>query len=449
MSVASRKEVIVLFLGDILVLMVSLWLALFIRYTEFPSFVLYDQHLTAFAILFVIWMLVFFIFGLYEKHTLLLKSRVPTMLFHAQIINSIIAVFLFYFFPFFSIAPKVNLFLNLIIALVLLVFWRLYILPRLGFGRQQNSLLVGGGEEMRKLLEEVNNNSRYKLKFILSLDLDKLDNIDFKDEVLGTVYSENITVIVIDLHNKKIQTILPHFYNLIFSRVRFIDMHKVYEDIFDRVPLSLVNYNWFLENISSSTKMFYDILKRLMDICVSVTLGVMLLVLYPFIFLAIKLEDGGVLFFTQERVGKNNKPIYIRKFRTMSGVDKGDEVLESRQTVTLVGGFLRKTRLDEIPQLWNVFIGDVSLIGPRPEIPELAKCYAKDIPYYNIRHLIKPGLSGWAQIYHEGHPHHGIDIAATREKLSYDFYYVKNRSFMLDIKIALKTVKIILSRSGV
>ena len=449
MSIASRKEAIVLFLGDILVLVISLWLALFIRYAEVPSFVLYDQHLTVFAILFVIWILVFFIFGLYEKHTLLLKSRIPTMLLHAQIINSTIAVFLFYFFPLFSIAPKINLFLNLIITLVLLVFWRLYILPRLGFGRQQNSLLVGSGEDMQKLLKEVNNNSRYKLKFISSLDLDKLDGIDFKKEVLDVIYSENITVIVIDLRNKKIQTILPHFYNLIFSRIRFIDMYKVYEDIFDRVPLSLVNYNWFLENISSSTKTIYDILKRLMDIFVSAVLGTVLLALYPFILLAIKLDDGGVLFFTQERVGKSNKPIYIRKFRTMSGIDTGDEVLESRQTVSRVGSFLRKTRLDEIPQLWNVFIGDISLIGPRPEIPELAKCYAQEISYYNIRHLIKPGLSGWAQIYHEGHPHHGIDIAATREKLSYDFYYVKNRSFMLDVKIAFKTIKIVLSRGGV
>jgi lipopolysaccharide/colanic/teichoic acid biosynthesis glycosyltransferase len=140
--------------------------------------------------------------------------------------------------------------------------------------------------------------------------------------------------------------------------------------------------------------------------------------------------------------------MHIVKFRTMSGNDQGSSVLRSALTITRTGRFLRKTRLDELPQAWNLIRGDLSFVGPRPELPALATEYARAIPYYNARHLIKPGLTGWAQIYHEQHPHHGIDVDETKNKLSYDLYYIKNRSFLLDMQIALKTIRTILSRSG-
>jgi lipopolysaccharide/colanic/teichoic acid biosynthesis glycosyltransferase len=234
---------------------------------------------------------------------------------------------------------------------------------------------------------------------------------------------------------------LPHLYNLIFSKVRFIDEYKVYEDIFDRVPLSLVNYSWFLENISSGVHIAYDFLKRIMDISISLPLGLISLLVYPFVYIAIKLDDNGTAFFTQDRVGKGGKIIKIIKFRTMSeGIS---------QHVTRVGEVLRRTRVDELPQLWNVIRGDISIVGPRPEIPTLVNQYKKEIPYYNVRHLIKPGLSGWAQIHQEKPPKFDIGFDETKIKLSYDLYYIKNRSFMLDLKIALQTVKTLLSRSGI
>jgi lipopolysaccharide/colanic/teichoic acid biosynthesis glycosyltransferase len=242
---------------------------------------------------------------------------------------------------------------------------------------------------------------------------------------------------------------LPSLYNLIFSGIIFIDMHKVYEDVFDRIPLSLIKYSWFLENISLAPKMTYDLLKRLMDIFIASVLGIISLIVYPFVIAAIKIEDRGPMFFKQVRVGKNGKTIHILKFRTMFIRDDIDVTQDSASRVMKVGNFLRRTRLDEIPQLWNVVRGDVSLIGPRPELPRLVAQYEKEIPYYGIRHLIKPGLSGWAQLYQDNHPHHGVAVAETKEKLSYDLYYLKNRSFMLDIRIALKTIKKLMSRSGI
>jgi len=438
MTISGKKETLALFIGDILLLYASLWLALTVREWGAVSKYSWGLHFWPFTIIIGVWLLVFFIAGLYEKHTLILKSRLPSTVFNAQVANSFIAVLFFYFIPYFGIAPKTNLFIYLIISFALILLWRIYGDRFLHPSVKQKGIIVGSGEEMKELLEEVNNNPRYGLEFISSIDLNKIEGMDFQDEILSRVYSEEVQIIAIDLKSGLVEPILPHLYNLIFSRVKFIDMYKVYEDIFDRIPLSLVRYNWFLENISTESRVTYDILKRVMDVVLSFIGGVISLVFYPFVFLAIKIEDRGSIFFAQERVGKNNKIIKVRKFRTMVN-----------NKVTRVGKWLRKTRIDELPQLWNVVSGDMSMIGPRPEIPALVKHYESEISYYNIRHLLKPGLSGWAQLYHTDPPKINADDEKTRRKLSYDLYYIKNRSFMLDLKIALKTIKALLSRSGV
>jgi len=440
MSISNKKEALVLFLGDIGFFLVALWLTLLVRYGNTLNDILWMGHLIPFSFLFAIWAFVFFIAGLYEKHTLILRSRLPSIILRAQIINSGIAVLFFYFVPYFGITPKTNLFIDLFLSFGLIYVWRVYLSSFLGFKKREKALLIGGGEEMKELKKEVNENPRYALIFISSLDLNNIEDIDFRNEVLSRIYSENISTIVIDLRNEKVVPILPQLYNLIFSKVRFIDKYKVYEDIFDRVPLSLINYNWFLENISSS-HVTYDFLKRGMDISLSILLGIISVLFYPFVYLAIKLDDGGPIFFTQERVGRNNKIIKIIKFRTMFP--------GSSSKVTRVGDILRKMRIDELPQLWNVMRGDLSLVGPRPEILNLTKKYKKEIPYYNVRHLIKPGLSGWAQIHQEKPPKFDVEYDETKTKLSYDLYYIKNRSLLLDLKIALKTIKTLLSRSGI
>ncbi|MEZ4200594.1 MAG: sugar transferase [Candidatus Paceibacterota bacterium] len=137
------------------------------------------------------------------------------------------------------------------------------------------------------------------------------------------------------------------------------------------------------------------------------------------------------------------------KFRSMTGRDQGDNALKSELTVTKTGAFLRKTRIDELPQLFNVLRGDLSFIGPRPEMPALASVYAEQIPFYNVRHYIKPGLSGWAQINDVDAPRGGVDVERTLSKLSYDLFYLKHRSLLLDIHIALKTLAALVMRTGV
>lgn len=442
MRFSHTKESLILFFGDLIILLVSLFVTLLLRYGGLSERII-DLHILPFTILFAVWVVVFYIAGLYEKSAVVLRSKLPGIILRTQIINSALAVIFFYFIPYFLITPKTNLFIYLAVSFILILTWRVKLQSFIGTRRKYKALLIGSGEEMKELKEEVEKHPSYNISFSSSIDLDEIEGLDFREDVSNRVYSDNINLIVVDLQNEKVAPYLPHLYNLVFSKIRFIEMHKIYEDIFSRIPLSLVRYSWFLENISHSSSQMYDGLKRLMDIFIALILGLISLIFYPFIFLAIKLEDKGKIFFVQERIGKNNRIIKIYKFRSLS-VDNGDKT-----NITKVGKFLRKTRIDELPQLWNVLRGELSLIGPRPEMPELVKKYETEISYYNVRHLIKPGLSGWAQIYLDAPPKWRGDNHSTKKKLSYDLFYIKNRSLILDLKIALKTIKVLLSRKGV
>ncbi len=449
MSALNKREPFFLFLGDIVIFYVSLWLTLLIRYRYIPENDLLSVHIIPFSVLFIVWFLILFIGGLYEKRITTLRHKLPSTILKTQLFNCVIAVLFFYFIPIFGITPKTILFIYLLVSFVLMLVWRIYGQRLFGTRDRQNAILIAGGKEMKEFHKEVNANTHYNVHIVSVIDLDATQNVDFEKEVVESLKTFNASMIIVDFRDDRVETILPRLYNLIFTGVIFTDMHKVYEDVFDRIPLSLIKYSWFLEHISLTPKIGYDMLKRLMDISAGVILGALSLPFYPVVYIVMMFDEGKGLFSIQERVGQNNRPIKMLKFRTMKIANDGGTWGTGENYVTKVGEFLRKTRIDELPQLWNVFVGDISLIGPRPEFFAAVKQYEEEIPYYGVRHLIKPGLSGWAQIYHDNHPHHGVVIDATKEKLSYDLYYIKNRSFMLDIIIALKTIKKMISRSGV
>lgn len=454
MSRLHKRESEGLIFGDVAVFIISLWLTLAIRYAELPSTDLFYDHIVPFTLLFVVWVLVFFIVGLYERHILFLKNRLPGKLAGAHVANILIALVFFYAVEYFGITPKGTLFLYLLVSALLLGLWRLMIYPKVSSRKPVNAIIIGKGSELQEL------HGRFKetgttisgLDFIMMIDPAELNTEDNVRQLKESILAKDVEVIAIDLRSKSIDPLFSSLYDLIFSGVRFVDIHEMYEDLFDREPLGLLDESWFIEHISLTPNFIYDTLKRLMDIVLSVPFAIVSLIFYPFVWIAIKIQDGGPIFIYQERVGENNKPIYIIKFRSMNMSDDGykkiskDEERKTENKVTKVGKFLRKSRIDELPQLWNVIRGDVSLIGPRPELPKLVEFYNTEIPYYNVRHLIKPGLSGWAQIHHEVPPH---SVEETKVKLAYDLYYLKHRSFPLDLKIALQTIKTLLSRTGI
>ncbi len=446
MNLLSKKESVLHVLGDILVLYASLWLVLCIRYWGLPTDEIWATHLVPFSLLFAIWVFVFFVSGQYEKRISFSKQDILVSVLKIQGVNSIIAVLFFYFSPVTQITPKTNLFIYLGISVVLLCLWR-YTGALLAGRRNRSVSLVGRGEEARQLCQDLAGGmSGFEVRYFLDLDCDGVD----VDKLIQNIYVDGIDFVIVDTKDDAILPILPDFYNLMFSGVQFVEMSDVYEAVYNKVPLQLVKHGWFLENVKSKPHALYDFFKRTMDMTVSFFLILASLVFYPFVYIALKLDDGKGLFSIQERVGKNNKIIKMLKFRTMTYANDGGKWQQEgkRNEVTRVGAFLRKTRIDELPQLWNVLKGDISLIGPRPEFDLAVKSYMEQIPYYNVRHLIKPGLSGWAQIYHDNHPHHGLDVDATSEKLSYDLFYLKNRSIILDAIIALKTLKTLVLSKG-
>jgi len=447
MTIFNRKEPLILFLGDLLAFALALWLTLFFRYGgNLPESVV-GVHFQAFSILFVVWLLVFYIAGLYGKRTILFKSRLPKKIFQAQLVNSVLAVLFFYLIPYFGIAPKTNLFVCLVISFLLILIWRFYGESLLGPRHRQKGIIIGAGGEFHELAEEINNNNRYAVIFDSVIDLETSSDQEVS-LISQKIETSGASIVVADFRNQKIQTTLPELYRLVFNQVKFVDFYRLYEDIFDRIPLSLVKHSWFLANISFLPSKTYDGLKRIMDIILASIIGVISLLLYPFVYVAIKTDDGGKVFISQKRVGRGGKSFEIFKFRTMTRDDGGKDSDKNGNHITKIGNFLRKTRIDELPQLWNVLMGDLSLIGPRPELPILAEQYKKEIPYYDVRHLIKPGLSGWAQLNQSNPPKRDLNFNDTKVKLSYDLFYLKNRSLMLDIKIILRTVATLLSRSG-
>ncbi len=404
MTTAFRPRTLVLFVGDLLSFVLALWLSLFLRAFELPSGTLFYAHLVPFNLLFVAWVAVFFIAGLYENRALVLARRaLSTTLLTAQTFNLVIAALFFFFIPIFGIAPKTLLFIYLIVSFFVVLYWRAAFFPRFGMQKPEPVAVVGSGLE----LEEI--------KKALAL-----------------------------AHRPPVEIVPPA------PGVPVVSLSSLYEELFGRVALSSVDEAWLANNLPRYTHALYDPVKRLMDICVALPVALLSLIFYPFIAAAIKWYDGGPVFIWQERVGQAGQIVNIPKFRSMERNDTDlTGASHQRNRVTPVGKVTRSTRLDELPQLWSVIRGDLSLIGPRPELPSGVALYKKEIPYYDLRHLIKPGLSGWAVIYQTNDPHHGSDIEATKEKLSYDLYYLKHRSLVLDATIALKTIKKLLTRSGV
>lgn len=446
MHISRTKAPLALLIGDIVVLYSALWLTLLTRYQEIPSRELIDTHIVPFSILFMVWIVIFFVTGLYETDSSIPRARMPSVVFSTTTLNIIFAAILFYSIPYFGISPKTNLLIYLIYSSLLLSFWRLYLFPLVAGVEKKRAYIIGSGEELRELHTELSSpHSLHRLKSIAAYDISLEQNTEHLEQIIKRIISDDPgAVIIIDSKNPDILPSSAKLYNLIFSRVRFVEFQRVYEDVFEKVALSSIGHRWFIENISNSQRFIHDLLKRTLDIFVALIINILLLFIYPLVWLAIKIEDGGPLFITQERVGKDGKIFIIHKFRTMTGSENGVWLGETKLRITKIGAFLRKTSIDELPQCWNILKGDISLIGPRPDITGLEARLSQEIPYYKTRCLVTPGLSGWAQVRQRNIPQ---SIEQNKERLAYDLYYIKNRSITLDLTIMIRTARALVRRA--
>ncbi len=434
-----------LLLGDIAVLYLALFLTLLVRYGKGFDNKL-DVHILPFSFIFIIWILVFYITNLYELGLSKNNLEFFSTFLYSVAANSAISIAFFYLVPFFGITPKTNLLIFVALIIILGSLWRY------GF----NKLIAQSGYKNNTLIIGVSPQSQDLYDFLLAnpqLGYGVLGIIDVEDSTVPNILEnlirqKRVSTLVLEPSTYKIPQIIDVFYRLLGFKINFYNLSDFYERVTGKVPLGAIDQTWFLGNLSEGSKRGYETAKKIFDLIFSSIFGVISLTLYPFIILAIKLDSPGSVFYRQLRRGRAGKNFIMLKFRTMiKDAESSNGAVWAQQNdnrITRVGKFLRKTRLDELPQLWNILHGEMSFVGPRAERPEFHKELEEKIPFYDERYLIKPGLSGWAQIKFR----YGASIKDAAEKLQYDLYYIKNRSFLLDLGIVLKTITIVLRKEG-
>ncbi|OGD31739.1 hypothetical protein A3C91_03635 [Candidatus Azambacteria bacterium RIFCSPHIGHO2_02_FULL_52_12] len=439
---------ILLITGDIGILYLSLYGALFVRYGAGFTDTIWQAHVFPFSLSFALWVIIFHIGGLYNP-----KITKNDYRFYATAAKTILfaiaaTMIVFYLMPAFGIAPKTNLLLVGIIFFALFALWRNAYNALIRSRHLSNTIIfVGMNKETKDIIAMLDAHPQlgYAVAGVVEHDgADRLSKIIKEKNVDTIVYTKE------QGHdgagsNARISKIL---YTLIPLGADIVDLPKFYAQVTRKIPVSIIGETWFLENLITSEKNLYKIEKRALDLVSALVLGAITLPFMPLVALLIVMDSRGPVFYRQKRVGKNGRQFALVKFRTM--IDNAErQGVQWTQTkdrrVTKIGSILRKTRIDELPQLWNILKGDMSFIGPRPERPEFVATLEKEIPHYPMRHLIKPGLTGWAQI---NQPLGGASVSDSMEKLQYDLYYIKNRNLIIDFDILMKTIRVVVSREG-
>ncbi len=450
-----------LILGDIIILYFSLWLTLIIRYQLDLGKILWTQHFWPFTIIFLVWLVIFYIDDLYELKYRQGRANTLSRLVRSMTIGLIFAIILFYLGQnrLFTIRPQRVLLIDAVITTLLIYIWRVTFNSLTKSSKIANGLMIIGFNPLvPEIFKEIT--QRPELGFQLKIIVAEEDTNDIPPELKNiTIYNhfqdlknicleKKINTIVSTIHPRENIILSKSLFHCLPLKISFFDVANFYEKMTGKIPVTTVEQVWFLENLIESEKKAYDALKRIFDIISSLLLLIFSLPFIPFIALIIKLSSKGPIFFVQKRTGKDEKVFMAIKFRTM--IEKAETngpqwATKDDPRVTKVGRFMRKTRIDEIPQLFNVLRGEMSLIGPRPERPEFIEELQNQIPFYKERLLVKPGLTGWAQVMG---PAYGGSKEESLEKLQYDLFYIKNRSLALDLSILLKTIRTVLSVKG-
>jgi exopolysaccharide biosynthesis polyprenyl glycosylphosphotransferase len=385
-----------------------------------------------------------------------------------QIIKSIVlcsttTVLLYILTPFFT-PPlpenRLQIILFFITVLLALLFWRILYIKFFASTRFfKKVILICDKEELQELVEGLANaDPNYRIVGYIDSDSEKLSVYTYKDVI--NIQIENLeefikinSVSELVVASQKTDGITTNLYNklikLLENGFAIREYTQVYENLTQRIPVQYVArdfYKYFPFSRSNQNQ-FYLITTRTLDIFISILGLLFFFVLLPFIYLGNLIANRGKTFYTQERVGKNGELFKIFKLRSMiENAEKDGAVFASINDtrVTSFGKFLRKSRLDEVPQFLNILKGEMSVVGPRPERPFFVNEIASVMPFYETRHIIKPGITGWAQVNYS----YGATLDESLIKLQYDLYYIKHRSVFLDINIIIKTISTILFYRG-
>lgn len=453
---AVKVRQMVLLAGDLAILYLSLAITLLVRYGHGEFVQQYGLHVGPMSIIFLLWLVVIYVNGLYDLYVAKPSQVFIRRFAESWLISVGLAVSLFYLLPFFTITPKTNLFVLSIVFAILFIAWRLISNTR--SRADIRVLVVNPTKDMIELLNSLQRNPQLGYQIIGIVSDDKFPDTEIKCYQTVTpiraLASEHLVNLIVVPKNTSdtFSSLYSELYELLFWNVYTMPAETFFESLTGRIPLSALHDSWFFENLRPNRMPLYDALQRAMDYVLGSIALVILLIITPFMALLIKWHSPGPLFYLQERIGRNGKRFRVIKFRTMHALtqDGGAETKGAQFTTNndprliKFGKFIRSSRLDELPQVINVLRGEMSLIGPRPERPQFVEQFEKHMPYYTVRHLVKPGLSGWAQI---NYPY-AETIEQQLIKFQYDLYYIKNRSFLLDITIVLKTLHVVIYGKG-
>jgi exopolysaccharide biosynthesis polyprenyl glycosylphosphotransferase len=471
----------ILILGDLFMAIGSLFLALYIwsLYNEYTFDILYEQYTaqgigpriaqqlaegaTVFEIPFwfyvlpIVWILL--LVELYDPHVAGDGRKTIRGIAIAAFIG-LIAYSLAFIIQQESNLPRIGVGAFLLLSSILTVAWRMgFIRLYKSTGQRRRVLVVGAGKAGQTIAELYRKQDTRSFNVVGFVDDDghKAGKVYHGIPVLGTthnllslvdVYRVSDLVVAIngEIKGAAFQTILD-------AQERGVDVTRMpllYEEMTSRVPVHHLESDWIIRSFVDGLHVsgFYELAKRLLDISGALFGLVILAVLFPFLSVAIWLDTGFPVLYSQERLGKGGIRFKIYKFRSMRKDSDAEgrpfTTMENDPRVTRVGGFLRRTRLDELPQFLSVLKGEMSLVGPRAERPGLVNEYQKQIPFYRARLLVKPGLTGWAQINYG----YVSSVTETVIKLEYDLYYIKHRTLAMDIAIILRTIGTVLRRTG-
>lgn len=451
-----RERRSLLLLGDFFMAVVSLVISLIywgssVRFIEFDMQFLIERVPVWFYLMPFIWVIL--LVELYDVHRAGNWSATIRGVATAALIGFGLYLVLYFYYvdPPRSLLPRRGVASFLIFASLLTLGWRwLYIRIFTAPQFMRRVLVIGAGKAGQTLLQVADDlwPPPFFVVGIIDDDPQKIGTeiedqpvIGSSDQLLEIINEQNVSDIMVAISGEMQGQMFQALLDAQQLGLEIIRMPRAYEELVSRVPIRLLEADWILRSFVDEAQVsgFYELVKRFLDILGGLAGTLISMLLFPFLALAIYLDDGAPIIYTQTRSGRGGQPYKIMKLRTMRRDAEADGTpqwaREDDERATRIGRFLRKTHLDELPQFLNVLRGEMSLVGPRAERPELVQMFQKQVPFYRARLLVKPGITGWAQI----NLGYASTIEETIVKLEYDLYYIKHRNLIMDMMILLRT----------
>lgn len=445
---------------EALLIIASFWIAAWLRLGDIralssDSVESYQLPVKLATVIFIC-MLCFYYNDLYDLRAVSRRTELLIRLMQSLGVASMILAFLYYAIPGLMVGRGVSV-IAAVITGVTLISWRLFVDATGNFFRPEQRLLIAGtGSAGIRLVREILEHPELNFRVMGFLD-EKGENIGKRlvnpgiiggfAELDTFVQRDRVDRVVLSFAERRGQMPVQKLLSVKFSGVLVEDAHSLYEKLTGRIMLERLTPSWLILSEGFSKSAVQVVLKRFLDVVLSATALLLLSPVALLVTLAIYLESGRPILFCQERVGMADRNFPMLKFRSMrqdSEANGPSWASKDDARITRVGRWIRRCRLDEIPQFLNVLRGDMSIVGPRPEQPAFVRMLSEQIPYYEQRHTVRPGITGWAQIKYR----YGSSSEDAKNKLEYELFYIKHMSAFLDFLIMFRTVQVVLFGSG-